>query len=154
MQIFDITKFTFSLKIWHEINLHFQTAFCIFRQHIPSTFIDTIFMQNFLTIFSSRHAHFSTSIKCIQYSLLLIENYSQVIFDKILHNLTQLDMHIVYTSIFPRKMSKIVWTCQSTLRFVEACKSYFFPSLSLYPYIWKLFKESLDKFLQNSTLLV
>ena len=129
------------------MNWHFPTPYPlnIFRQHFYAIFFDNIFRPG---------TGFYPLIKCIQYSLLLIENYSQRIFYKIRHNLTQFDMHIVYTAIFPHKMSKLVLTCQSTLRFVEACKSYFFPSLSLYPYIWKLFKESFNKFIQNSTLLL
>ena len=150
MQIFLTSKSTFSFKLSYKINLHFKTASYIFQQHIPYSYIDKLHQQFFTAnFFTARHTHFSTSIKCIQYTLLLIENYSQVIFYNLRQSSTKSDMHIVYMAIFPRKMSKLVWTCQSTLRFVEACKSYFFPSLSLYPYIWKLFKESFDKFMQN-----
>ena len=141
MQIFSTIKSIIRLKIWHEMNLHFSSATCIFRQHIPYSYIDKLHQQFFTANFLPPGRCFLKTIKCIRYSLLLIENYSQLIIYKILHNPTKSDMHIVYTAIFPRKMSKLVWTCQSTLRFVEACKSYFFPSLSLYPYIWKLFKE-------------
>ena len=135
MQIFLTNNSIIRPKFTRQINLHFSALTYIFQQHIPSTYIDKLHQQIFTAIFYRHRPHFSTLIKCIQYSLLLIENYSQVIFDNLSHSSAWFDMHIVYTAIFPRKMSKLVLTCQSSRYFVEACKSYFFPSLSLYPYI-------------------
>ena len=54
-------------------------------------------------------------------------------------------MHIVYTAIFPRKMSAHVWTCQSTLRFVEACKSYFFPFIIIIPLYMKIIQKTFQQ---------
>ena len=105
MQILSTIKSIFRLKISYQINRHFKTATYIFQQHIPYSYIDNIFMQFFTANFSSRHAHFSTLIKCMHYPLLLIENYSQLIIYKILHNPTKSDMYTAYTAIFPRKMS-------------------------------------------------
>ena len=82
----------FPCKFSTQLNLHFPLKYdtkwiYIFQQQptfsdTPTriTYIDIILPQFFTAIFSSRHAHFSTLIKCIQYPLLLIENYSQVIF--------------------------------------------------------------------------
>ena len=92
-------------------------------------------------------------IKCKKSCIFIVEYFPSsecsTIFASIWQSSTAFELYTAYTRIIPRKMSKIVWNCQSTLRIVEACKSYFFPSLSLYPYIWKLFKESFDKFIQN-----
>ena len=150
MQILSTINSIIRLKFTRQINLHFHTWTDIFQHTYPYRIIDNIFMQFFSTTFLPPGRCFLKTIKCILYSLLLIENYSQLIIYNLRQSSQRFDMHIVYMAIFPRKMSKLVWNCQSTLRFVEACKSYFFPSLSLYPYIWKLFKESFDKFMQNS----
>ena len=141
MQILSTIKSIFRLKFTHKMNLHFQTLTYIFRHTHPYRIIDTIFMQNFSAIFSTRHTRFLKTIKCIQYTLLLIENYSQVIFYKIFHNLPQFDTIRLVYNIHCWITAQFETSCRFMKLNVEDCKSYFFPSLSLYPYIWKLFKE-------------
>ena len=105
MQILSTINSIIRLKLCTQINLHFKTATCIFLQHIPYRIIDIILQQFFTANFSSRHAHFSTLIKCIQYSLLLIENYSQVIFDNLRNVSTKSVLYTGYIPVSCRKMS-------------------------------------------------
>ena len=145
MQILSTIKSIIRLKIWHEINLHFSTASYIFQQHIPYRIIDNIFSEFFLTIFSSRHAHFSTSIKCIQYSLLLIENYSQLIIYKFLQFLTwSYSIWLVY-NIHPGFMSQNVSWCQIMKLNVELAE----PTFPFHTNIIPLNQKSKQKLFQK-----
>ena len=147
VQILSTIKSIIRLKISCQMNWHFSTAFYIFQHTHPYRIIDNIFSKFFSTTFTA--THFSTSIKCIQYSLLLIENYSQVIFYKIRQHSTSFDtISIVYCIHQDYSPQNVSW-CRSLGDFVEFLLTSFFPSLSLYPYIWKLFKESFDKCRQN-----
>ena len=106
VQILLTSKSIIRLKISYQINLHFSTLTYIFRHTHPYSYIDKLLQQFFTAIFSSRHVHFSTSIKCIQYPLLLIENYSQMIFDNLRHDSTANDIirhvHCIHGYIYPK----------------------------------------------------
>ena len=134
-----------------NINLHFSTAYPLFiyRQTL-SAILSKIFWQ----FFPPWHVHFSTSIKCIQYSLLLIENYSQVIFDNLRQSSTANDIirhaHCIHGYISPKDVS---W-CRSLEDCVELSESSFPFHTNIIPLNQKCKQESLDKFMQNSTLIL
>ena len=150
MQILFTNKSIIRHKISIQINLHFQTWTYIFLQHIPYSYIDKLYQQFFTAIFSSRHVHFSTSIKCIQYPLLLIENYSQMIFDNLRHDSTANDIirhvHCIHGYIYPKDVG---W-CRIVKLNVRLCFPLFYSSNNYIPLIQKLKQESFDKFMQNS----
>ena len=154
MQIFLTNNSIIRPKISYQINLHFSSATYIFRHTYPYRIIDNIFMQFFLTIFSSRHTHFSTSIKCIQYSLLLIENYSQVIFDNLRQSSLRFDniriVYCIHGYISPQNVS----SCQIMKLNVELCFPPIYSSNNYIPLIQKLKQKLFNKFMQNSTLLL
>ena len=109
MQIFPTINSIIRLKLSYEMNIHFPPATYIFQHTYPYRIIDNIFMQFFSAIFYRHRPHFSTSIKCIQHSLLLIENYSQVIFYEFLQFLTWsysiLHAHCIHGYISPQNVS-------------------------------------------------
>ena len=124
---FDISKFISSFR--HDLPLQLYTA--IFDKHFSAKFFDNFFRP--------LHAHFLKTIKCIQYSLLLIENYSQVIFDKISHNSTALDSIRVVYCIHQDYSPKNVEACINLSKYVEDCRSlsdyvflYFIPLIIIY----------------------
>ena len=129
------------------MNWHFPT-------HPPALYIDTIFMQNFLTIFYRHRPHFSTLIKCILYSLLLIENYSQVRIYNLRQSSPRFDtirpVYNIHCRIAPNNIS---W-CRIVKLNVRLCFPLFYSSNNYIPLIQKLKQKLFDKFLQNQTLLV
>ena len=149
VQILFTNKSIIRHKISIQINLHFQTWTYIFRHTHPYSYIDKLLQQFFTAIFSSRHVHFSTSIKCIQYTLLLIENYSQVIFYNLRQSSTEAysirHAHCIHDCISPKDVS---W-CRSLEDCVELSESSFPFHTNIIPLNQKSKQESFDKFWQN-----
>ena len=147
MQILSTINSIIRLKLCTQINLHFKTATYIFLQHIPYSYIDTIFMQNFLTIFSSRHAHFSTSIKCKKSCIFIVEYFPSsediTIFASIWHETTAFDLYTGYIPVSCRKMSADVksWSLMSNYL------SLHFPSILI---LYHLIKKVNKNFSTNS----
>ena len=150
MQILSTIKSIFRLKITRQMNLHFHTWTYIFRHTHPYY----IYRHNFTAIFYSkfftaRHAHFSTLIKCIHYSLLLIENYSQVIFYNLRQSSLRFDniriVYCIHGYISPQNVS---W-CQIMKLNVELSEPTFPFHTNIIPLNQKSKQKLFQKFRQN-----
>ena len=128
-------------------NLYFSTVY-------PLLHISTNFISNFLQqIFSSRHAHFSTLIKCKKSCIFIVEYFPSsediTIFDKILQQTTQFDkIRFVYW-IHPGFMSQNVSWCQIMKLNVELSEPTFPFHTNIIPLNQKSKQKLFDKFIQN-----
>ena len=125
------------------MNWHFPT-------HPSLLHISTNFYSNFWRQFFLPGRWFYSLIKCIQYTLLLIENYSQLIFDNLRQSSTANDIirhaHCIHGYIYPKDVG---W-CRIVKLNVRLCFPLFYSSNNYIPLIQKLKQESFDKFMQNS----
>ena len=105
---------------WIDISQHELT---FFNTPIPITYIDIILPQFFTANFLPPGRCFLKTIKCILYPLLLIENYSQVIF----YNLRQSSIrfnkirfvYCIHQDYSPQNVS----SCMNLSKYVEVCRS-------------------------------
>ena len=123
MQIFLTSNSIIRLKLSYQINQHFSTAFYIFLQHIPYNIYRQHFYAKFFGNFFTAGRCFLKLIKCIQYSLLLIENYSHVIFYNLHHSSTANDIirhaHCIHGYISPQNVE----AGMNLSKYVEVCRS-------------------------------
>ena len=123
MQIFLTINSIIRLKICTQINLHFQTLTYIFLQHIPYYIIRQTSSAILADIFLQPGRCFLKTIKCIQYSLLLIENYSQIIIYNFLQSSPRFDniriVYCIHGYISPQNVED----CMNLSKYVEVCRS-------------------------------
>ena len=124
----------------------------IFRPYLPALYFDSNFFRQH---FPPPPCVFLKLIKCVELCNFMSKSAPSsecsTNFYSIRHDLTQSDLYTIYIVESPHNLKLHVdsWSLMSKL-----VKATFFPSLSLYPYIWKLFKESFDKCRQNSPQLL
>lgn len=91
-------------------------------------------------------------IKCKKSCIFIVEYFPSsecsTIFASIWQSSTAFGLYTAYTRIIPRIMSKLVWTCQSTLMFVEACRIVWTLIFSLY-YSIPLYMKIIQRIVQQ-----
>ena len=152
MQILSTIKSIFRPKFTRQINWHFPPATYIFQHTHPHNIYRHRFYAIFFDILPPGRCFLKT-IKCIQYSLLLIENYSQVIIYNLLQHLTQFDtisiVYCIHGYISPQNVS----SCMKLSKYVEVCWSlsdFNCPHLFFLYSIYHLIKKVNKNFSTNS----
>ena len=155
----------FPCKFYRQLNPYFNLKYHIkwiyifkheptFLNSISPIHISTNFISNFLQQFFTARAVFYPLIKCIQYTLLLIENYSQMIFYNNLQYSTIFDTIILVYNIHCWITAQFETSCRFMKLNVELSESSFPFHTNIIPLNQKCKQESLDKFMQNSTLIL
>ena len=148
MQILSTNNSIIRLKLSYQTNRHFSKWTDIFQQHIPYNIYRQTSSANFYSNFFPPGRCFLKTIKCIQYSLLLIENYSQVIFDNLRQSSLRFDniriVYCIHGYISPQNVS---W-CQIMKLNVELSEPTFPFHTNIIPLNQKSKQKLFDKFLQ------
>ena len=141
----------------HPNKLTFLNSILHFSTHPPLQNYWQHFYAIFFDNFFPPGRCFSTSIKCIQYSLLLIENYSQVIFYNLRQYSTQFDniriVYCIHGYISPQnveagmKLSKYVEVCRISVDLI-------FPFIIIIPLYMKIIQRIVRQMSTKFTVFI